>query len=104
MDKHIAREEHFPVRSALVSWAEFVELTAAHPGRIGELIELGWIEPRTTSAAAYLFRLRDVYRLRKLERLCQDLDLSLAAGTIIVDLLERIEELEQKVAELTRLV
>jgi chaperone modulatory protein CbpM len=94
----------FPVRSRMVSWAEFLELTTVHPSRLGELIDLGWIEPQRTGQEAYLFRVKDVYRLRKLLRLMEDLDLSLAGGTIVVDLLARIEYLETKVAELERLL
>jgi chaperone modulatory protein CbpM len=94
----------FPVRSRLVAWAEFVELTACHPSRIGELIELGWIEPAMSSGESYLFTLRDVYRIRKLMRLCSDLDINLSGGCVVVDLLERIERLEQKLRELERLV
>jgi len=94
----------FPVRSRMVSWAEFLELTTVHPSRLGELIDLGWIEPQRTGQEAYLFRIRDVYRLRKLMRLMEDLELGLVGGTIVVDLLERIEFLENKVAELERLL
>jgi len=93
-----------PVRSELISWAEFIELTGLHPSRVGELIELGWIEPRMTSEDRYLFRVRDVYRLRKLERICRDFELSSIGGTIIVDLLERIEGLEKAVRELEDLL
>ena len=93
-----------PVRSRLITFVEFVDMTGVHPSRLGELIELGWIEPQRTGQEAYLFRIRDVYRLRKLMRLMDDLELGLAGGTIVVDLLERIEFLENKVAELERLL
>lgn len=94
----------FPVRSRLVAWAQFLELTAVHPSRIGELVELGWIEPIRTQDEAYLFTMRDVYRLRKLERLCSDLDINAAGGCVIVDLLERIEFLESKVKALEGII
>jgi len=50
-----------------------------------------------------LFRSRDVYRLRKLERLARDFELPLHGVGIIVELLERIDCLETKVRELERL-
>jgi len=93
-----------PEPSALVSWSEFIDLTQAHPSRLGELIDLGWLAPRRTSEELYLFQVRDVYRTRKLERLCLDLGIGTVGGTIIVDLLERIEMLEKKVRELEGLV
>ncbi len=99
-----ACDAELPEPSALVSWAEFIELTQVHPSRLGELIELGWLEPNRTGQELYLFRMRDVYRTRKLQRLCLDLDIGTAGGTIIVDLLERIEMLETKVRELEGLV
>ena len=93
-----------PARSKLISWAEFIELTDMHPSRLGELIELGWIEPRRTQDDKLLFRVLDVYRIRKLERICQDFEIPSLGGTIIVDLLDRIEYLEQKVREMERLL
>lgn len=92
------------VRSKLVSWAEFLEQTGVHSSRVGELIELGWIEPITTSDRDYLFQVRDVYRLRKMERLISDLEVNLAGACIIVDLVERVEHLEQRVRDLERLL
>jgi chaperone modulatory protein CbpM len=95
---------NLPERSELVAWAQLVELTEIQPGEVAELIELGWINPQKTSAEEYLFRLRDVYRIHKLMRLVNDLDMSFNSGSIVVDLLERVEELEKEVEELKRLV
>lgn len=93
-----------PVASDYIAWMEVVELTGVHPTRLGELVEIGWIEAVRTSGDEYLFRRRDVRRLRKLERLCRDFELSSVGGSIIVDLLERIECLENKIRELERIV
>lgn len=95
---------NLPERSGFVAWAELVELTSIAPGEVAELVELGWINPTRTSAEEYLFRLRDVYRIHKLMRLVKDLDVSFNSGSIIVDLLERVEELETEVEELKRLI
>ncbi|MBF0481084.1 MAG: MerR family transcriptional regulator [Desulfovibrionaceae bacterium] len=93
----------FPVKSELISFTQIVEFTGVHPSRLGELIEFGFVSPSTTVEGALLFRSRDVYRLRKLERLARDFDLPLHGVGIIVELLERIEDLETKVRELERL-
>lgn len=85
---------NLPERSELVAWAQLVEITRIEPGHVSELLELGWISPVKTNAEEYLFRLRDVYRIQKLMRLCRDLEVSLMGASIIVDLLERIEQLE----------
>lgn len=92
-----------PARSSSVSWAEFMELTSVHPTRVGELLDLGWIDPNKTPAGDLLFQMRDVYRVRKLERLILDFELSTLAGTIIIDLLERVETLERQVRRYERL-
>lgn len=93
-----------PARSERLSFAQLQELTGLHPTVVGELIELGWITPERTTADAYLFRTRDVYRLRKLDRIQRDFELPVYGASIVVDLLERIDYLENKVKELHRLL
>jgi len=93
-----------PMKSQLIAWTQFMELTGLHPSFVGELIELGWLSPQQTHGSEYLFRHRDVYRVKKLSRLCHDLDISAVGASIIVDLVERVEFLEKRVRELERLV
>ncbi len=94
---------NLPERSEYVAWAELVELTAIEPARwLNWSISVGSTD--RTCAKDYLFRLRDVYRIHKLMRLVKDLDVSFSSGSIIVDLLERVEELETEIEELKRLV
>jgi chaperone modulatory protein CbpM len=95
---------NLPERSEYVAWAQLVQLTSIQPAEVSELVDLGWISPKRTGAAEYLFRLKDVYRIHKLMRLVRDLEVSVYGGSIIVDLMERIEELETEVEELRRLV
>ncbi|ABB38457.1 hypothetical protein Dde_1660 [Oleidesulfovibrio alaskensis G20] len=93
-----------PIRSEYIAWAEFIELTGVPPVRLGELVEYGWLVPVRTAGAEYLFRRLDVYRLRKLQRICDDFELPSVGGVIIVDLLERIDQLERKVSSLEKLL
>ena len=93
-----------PARSERLSLTQLQEMTGLPSSVVGELIELGWITPERTTAEAYLFRSRDVYRLRKLDRIQRDFELPLLGASIVVDLLERIEYLEGKVNELHRLL
>lgn len=102
--QHTHNTTELPVRSELVIWAQFVELTGIHPTRLHEIVELGWLCPDPSGVECHLFHPRDVYRVSKLERLCRDFELPAMAGTIIVDLLERIEMLDQQVRDLRQLL
>ena len=95
-------ETSFLATTSLVAWTEFVELTGIGEDRIRELMDLGWLQPARQTDQAPLFRQIDVYKTRKVDRLCEDFDLPSLAGAIIVDLLERIEELETRLKELDR--
>ncbi|WMW66138.1 chaperone modulator CbpM [Nitratidesulfovibrio liaohensis] len=96
----LAQGGELPTRSEFIAWAEFLQVSGVHPSRLGELIELGWLEPRRTAGEGYLFRRVDVYRTRKLERICADFELNSLGGSIVVDLLDRIDRLERRVREL----
>lgn len=104
-------ENNIPMRSDFISWVEFQEATGCHPSRLGELIEMGWLEPKGSALCenvsqeveVYLFRVADIYRVRKLERLCQDFELNCVGASIIVDLLLRIDSLQRQVQELQAL-
>lgn len=86
-----------------VAWEEFVEITGVAPDHLTELIALGWVDTSTGSGGVVTFRDADIYRVRKLERICGDFELPVIGGTIIVDLLERIDRLERLVRELNNL-
>jgi chaperone modulatory protein CbpM len=92
----------FPASSSPVAWAEFLELTGTREERVSELMELGWLQPLQHTEQTVLFRQIDVYKTRKVDRLCDDFELPSLAGIIIVDLLERIEDLEKRLRETER--
>lgn len=91
-----------PIRSTYIARAEFLEVTGVSPERLDELLEMGWLTSSRAGDDGHLFRGRDVYRVRKFERICCDFELPVLGGTIIVDLLERIVALEGRVRELER--
>ena len=83
---------------------ELLQNTKDVPSRstlIVELMDIGWLKPTRTAEAALLFRQDDVYRIRKLERLCSDFELHTLGGSIVMDLLDRIATLELRIRELT---
>lgn len=87
----------------VVAVEEFIELTGVTPDHLQEIIALGWIESQGEPPQPRVFRYTDIYRVRKLERICGDFELPVIGGTIIVDLLERIDRLERIVRELHEL-
>lgn len=97
----LQQKNEMPARSTMIVWAEFIELTGTTPERLNELVEMGWITSAHTADSALLFRYNDIYRIRKLERLCADFELHTLGGSIVVDLLDRIDALELRIRELT---
>lgn len=99
----LQNKKELPSRSKFIVWSEFVELTGATPERIFDLIEIGWLHPRRTAENILLFQQGDVYKLRKLERICMDFEIDTLSGSIIIDLLDRVDELEKRVKMLSEL-
>ena len=93
-------EHGLPATSERIGTREFLELTGLTEDALLELVRLDWIESSTTAQQDFLFERRDVQRGRKFRRLCSDFELSPVAGIIIVDLLERIDTLEERLRDL----
>lgn len=89
-------EHAVPRPSERIATREFLELTGLSEEALMELVRLDWIVPSRTAQEEFLFMEMDVYRVRKYRRLCADFELSPVAGVIIVDLLERIAHLEER--------
>lgn len=96
-------KKDLPSRSRFIVWSEFIDITGTTPEHVFELIEIGWLEPTRTAKNVLLFQQRDVYKLRKLERICMDFEIDILSGSIIIDLLERVDELEKRVRTLSSL-
>ena len=89
-----------PTPSGYMVWEEFVASTGIDPDRLRELLALGWLDTGRNATEQPLFRDVDIYRVRKLERICCDFELPVLGGTIIVDLLARVDQLERRVRDL----
>lgn len=92
------KKPNLSMQSQSFAWDEFVELTGLTPSQLEELVDLGWFDTGMNSTR--VFRDDDLWRVRKLERICGFFGLSAVGGTIIVDLLERIDNLERTVRAL----
>jgi chaperone modulatory protein CbpM len=88
------------VPSSLIGFQEFISVTGSPAEVVQEILDLGWILPSRSATDQLLFSSVHIYRVSKLLRICKDFDIPTSAGTIIVDLLQRVDELEERVREL----
>ena len=96
----MTKNSNLPMQSHALAWDEFVELTGVPQTHLSELVELGWL---TSETGPRVFQDEDILRVRKLERICGTFELPVIGGTIIVDLLERVDKLERLVRALHQL-
>lgn len=96
----LRKNNTLPTPSAYMVWEEFVASTGIDPDRLRELLAIGWLDAGANATDQPLFRDVDIYRVRKLERICCDFELPVLGGVIIVDLLERVDQLERRVRDL----
>ncbi len=93
-------QSDFPSKSRLITREEFLSQTSLELERFEELMEMGWLKAAQKTETTLLFLPTDVYKVRKLERICKDFDIQALPAAIIVDLLERVEALEAQISEL----
>lgn len=73
--------------------AKMVDL---HPQTLRNYERLGLIEPQRTDGNVRLYSQQDVERLRKITRLTDELGVNLAGVEVILNLLERLDEMQQQ--------
>jgi len=76
-------------------------LVDLHPEMVLRLVDLGLVEPEV-GEPEWLFHDTAVPRIWKIRRLHRDLGINWAGIGVVLDLLERIEELEREIAWLRR--
>ncbi len=83
---------------AFLTLAEFIQEAEIEETKCREYIDIGWLQP--IEKDTFLFSPDDLLKVRKADRLCRDFELPCHAGAMIVDLLEKIDELENQLAQL----
>ena len=94
-----------PVQGSLLSFSEVARLAGIHPELLDRLVTLGLVDPVQTAQAPYassepLFDVATVLRIRRILRLRNELGVNWAGIGVVLDLLSRIEELEQEIVSL----
>ncbi len=75
-------------------------MVGLHPQTLRNYEQLGLVIPQRTSGNIRLYSDQEVERLRKINRLTQELGINLAGVEVILRMSDRIEELQQQVAYL----
>lgn len=68
--------------------------------RVLELVDQGVIEPVGRDPAQWSFQAISVRRVRRVQRLKQDLGVNVAGAALVVELLEEIEQLRERLRRL----
>jgi MerR family transcriptional regulator, heat shock protein HspR len=96
------RNEHHPVYMIGVA----AELCGIHPQTLRQYERLGLIRPTRAGAKNRLYSESDIERVRRIQRLTQEMGVNLAGVELILKLLEDMEEmrsdLERQMAEYMR--
>ncbi|MFH1625044.1 MAG: chaperone modulator CbpM [Pseudomonadota bacterium] len=79
---------------------EMAERARISPSSVRRYVKLGLITPVTREKGCYLLREATLFRLAKIRRLREDLGINLSGIGVILDLLDRIEDLDRQLSEL----
>lgn len=83
------------IRTRLLHLDDFSERCGLHPDLVRRFVVLGLVEPESHRDETMRFTVAQVRRVERMRRLRRDLGLSYNALGLVLDLLERIEELER---------
>jgi chaperone modulatory protein CbpM len=73
----------------------YARLTGVHPELIGRLVALGLLEATRDAGGGLWFEATEVRAMSRILRLRHGLNLNYAAIGVVIDLLDRIEQLER---------
>ncbi len=78
------------------------EAVGARPGLLARLVRFGVLDAISDEAGGPLLTTRTVIRLRRMARLRRDLGVNFAGAAVILDLVERVGQMELELKELRR--
>jgi chaperone modulatory protein CbpM len=81
-------------RNRVLSHEEFARRSGVHPDLLRRLVALGLLEAARDPAGGLWFPIGQLAAVRRIERLRAGLSLNYAALGVVVDLLDRIAQLE----------
>lgn len=81
---------------------ELADAAGVHPELIERFIEYGLLEPVASEAPDPLFGISAIERLRRIVRLRRDLGVNLPGVAVILEMRERMEQLQKELERLRR--
>lgn len=84
----------------LMSLDEVARAVGLHPELVERLVDYGVVEPVERAGASIFFDCSAVPRLFAVERLRRDVGANVASAALILDLVDRIRDLEREIARL----
>jgi DNA-binding transcriptional MerR regulator len=88
------------IASNEVTLDDLAALAGMHPALVERFVEYGLIQPTATRGALILFDSSKSNRLRSIMRLRNDLGINLQGVAVILDLVERLRDLERENASM----
>ncbi|WP_327103071.1 chaperone modulator CbpM [Nonomuraea glycinis] len=82
------------VRPARLDLASYARVTGLHPEIVRRLVTLGLLEPDRDARGELCFTPSQVMAAARIQRLHEGLSINYAAIGVVIDLLDRIAELE----------
>ena len=82
------------IESTEVTLETLAAIAGMHPALVQQFIEFGLIQPIAAHGTVFLFDSSKSSRLRSIKRLRADLGINLQGVAVVLDLLERLRELE----------
>ena len=89
-------------KNSLITPEELCEICNITMNVLEEFISYEIIHPRLSSNKQILFELKDLQRIKTALRLQHDLELNLAGVALVLDLLDEIDELRERMKFLER--
>ena len=100
MDKNDEYMEVEVIEEGFYKIEEVAQKTNISESSIRRYVRLGLITPAKRDKGCYLLKETSLVRIEKIQRLKKDLGINLSGIGIILDLLDRIEDLDRQLSEL----
>jgi DNA-binding transcriptional MerR regulator len=88
------------IESTEITLDDLAAIAGMHPALVERFVEYGLIEPTTTRGTLFLFDSSKSSRLLSIKRLRKDLGINLQGVAVVLDLVERLHDLERENASM----